>query len=386
MTTPLPVWASALAAAVLAVLPQSPAELIIVSPAADSAVRGILSLEADVRPATLQIAQVVFFVDGQRVCVAPARPYRCSWDAGMVWPPRDIRAVAELRGGGRLVKALRTAASPVTTFRSSADLVAVSVHVRDRRGRPVPRLSLQDFRAFEDGVSQPIVTLADQESPIDLLLALDRSGSMAPAIGELKSSALEFLAALRPIDHPRIAAFSTALTMLAPPGAPREELEAAVRRLTTGGDTALYDAIIEAAAELRAAPGRRAVVVFTDGDDVASQASLKSARTALQTNDVVLYIIAQGKAASDPGLRKQLATLSAETGGLAFFAVKMTALRDRFADILEDLSTEYVLGYSPLRRVGDGGWRRIQVEVGRPDDRYTVRARQGYLSLARGER
>jgi Ca-activated chloride channel family protein len=365
---------------------QRPAsEVIILSPTAESALRGTVTLEAEVRPVEVPVAQIVFFVDGERACATAARPYRCEWDAGNRPTPRDVHVVAELRGGSRLTGAIRTSALTVT-FHGSTDLVLISVHVRDRNGRPVHGLVSESFRAFEDGQAQTILSLAAEDSPADLLLALDTSGSMAPALEELKSSALGFLKALRPTDRPRVAAFSTSLTMLSPVGAGAEQQQAAVQRLTTGGGTALYDTIIEAADELRTAQGRRAVVLFTDGDDVSSHGSVRSARVALQTNDVVLYIIAQGKAAADARLRDELTTLATETGGLAFFAPKMSSLRTHFSEILADLSTEYVVGYSPLLRIGDGGWRRIRVEVGGPQDRYKVRAREGYLAVARGGR
>jgi len=367
-------------------LAQQPAtEVIIVSPAAESVLRGAISLEAEPRPADLQVAQIVFFVDGERACVASARPYRCQWDAGSRLTSRDVRVVAELRGGGRLTKSIRTSAVALTPFRGGADSVLVSVHVRDKNGRPVRGLVQESFRAFEDGQPQTIISLAAEDSPTDVLLALDTSGSMAPAIEELKSAASDFLKALRPIDRARLGVFTTALTVVSSVGSTLEEQQAALQRLSAGGGTALFDAIIEAAEVLRTAQGRRAVVVFTDGDDVSSHGSVTSVRTALQTNDVVLYIIAQGKAAADDRLRGELSTLAAETGGLAFFAEKMSSLRGHFSDILQDLSTGYVVGYSPRLAVGDGGWRRIRVEVGRAQDRYKVRAREGYLAVARGD-
>jgi Ca-activated chloride channel family protein len=358
-------------------------EVIILSPGPESVLRGKVALSADVRPADLEASQVVFFVDGDRVCAVPARPYHCEFDAGAGLTPRDVWVVAELRGGGRLTKSVRTSALPTATFRGAVDLVSVSVHVRDRSGRPVNGLGPESFRAFEDNQPQSIVSLATEDVPADLILALDTSGSMTPALGELKSAALGFLRALRPIDRPRVASFSTALSQLTPASATPQQRQEAIQRLTAGGGTALYDAIIEAAEELRNARGRRAVIVFTDGDDVSSYGSIPSVRTALQTNDVVLYIIAQGKAAADARLRRDLSTLASETGGLSFFAPKMSTLSEHFSEILSDLSTEYVVGYSPQLRVGDGAWRKIKVEVGRPEDRYRVRAREGYLAIAR---
>jgi Ca-activated chloride channel homolog len=126
--------------------------------------------------------------------------------------------------------------------------------------------------------------------------------------------------------------------------------------------------------------------VFTDGEDVASRSTMPSVRTALQTADVVLYVIGEGKAAEDLRLRGGLTTLAAETGGLAFFPRNMRGLTEQFARIVADLSTEYVVGYSPERPIGDGTWRRLRVEVGGRDDRYRVRFREGYLAVSHGSK
>jgi Ca-activated chloride channel family protein len=367
----------------LAAAQRAEREVVIVSPTAESTVQGTVALAAEVRPPELAIDQIVFFVDGQRACAFSAPPYRCQWDAGAGLVPRVVRVIADLRGGGQLFNVVTTSESTMATYRGGVDLVSVSVHVRDKSGEPVRGLGVESFRAFEDGQAQTIVSLATEDAPADVILALDTSGSMGPAMPELKAAALGFLKALRPIDRPRLASFSTAFTILSGPSATPDERQAAVQLLTAGGGTALYDAIIEAADQLRTAQGRRAVVVFTDGDDVSSHGSLTSVRTALQTSDVVLYFIAQGKASADSHLRRELAALATETGGLSFFAPRMSSLNSHFSEILGDISTEYVLGYSPRVRIGDGGWRRIRVEVGGSDDRYKVRAREGYLAIAR---
>jgi Ca-activated chloride channel family protein len=367
----------------LAAAQRAEREVVIVSPTAESTVQGTVALAAEVRPPDLAIDQVVFFVDGERACAVSAPPYRCQWDAGARMVPRVVRVVANVRGGDPLINVVTTSDLTMAAYRGGVDLVSVSVHVRDKSGQPVRGLGVENFRAFEDGQPQTIVSLATEDAPADIVLALDTSGSMAPAMTELKAAALGFLKALRPIDRPRLAQFSTAFTILSPPSATPEERQVAVQLLTAGGGTALYDAIIEAADLLRPAQGRRAVVVFTDGDDVSSHGSLTSVRTALQTSDVVLYFIAQGKASADSRLKRELAALATETGGLSYVAPHMSSLSSHFSEILGDISTEYVLGYSPQIRIGDGGWRKIRVEVGGNDDRYKVRAREGYLAITR---
>ncbi len=161
---------------------------------------------------------------------------------------------------------------------------------------------------------------------------------------------------------------------------------AAVTRLQpTTGATALYDALIRAIGVLKSQPSPRAIVAFTDGDDDASHSTIATVRTALETNDVALYLVAQGKAAEDKALRDQLSALATETGGAAWFAPKMSDLDEHFSRVTEDLTGEYVIGYAPRKPLGDGGWRRISVEVAGQPGRYDVRAREGYLAVSRDQ-
>jgi Ca-activated chloride channel homolog len=226
-----------------------------------------------------------------------------------------------------------------------------------------------------------VTSLASEDAAVDVVLALDTSGSMAGAVNQLKQAAGDFLRALRPQDAVTVASFNQGLSVVSPRGATLASRLAAVDGLSAFGTTAFYDALIRSVELVKTGTAHRAVVAFTDGDDVASRSSVESVRTALQTNDVVLYVIAQGKAADDKHLRDQLQSLAAETGGAAFFAARMSDLRDHFAQIVADLANQYVLVYMPLRPFGDGGWRRITVQV---DRRYKVRAREGYVAIRSG--
>jgi len=158
---------------------------------------------------------------------------------------------------------------------------------------------------------------------------------------------------------------------------------ASLDTLRAAGGTALFDAIIQSTEIVRVSSKRRAVIVFTDGEDVSSRATATGARVALQTNDVVLYVIAQGKAANDAALKQQLEQLCMETGGAAFFGSHMNDLGRHFGEILDELTNEYVLGYVPTRPFGDGGWRTITVQMSDANLRYQVRSRQGYLAVRR---
>jgi VWFA-related protein len=354
--------------------------LAIVSPSAEDVLAGVMTLAVEVHTAGSPVRSVTFFVDGRRACAATTAPFRCQWDAASAHAARDVRAVAEFQDGSRIVQTVRTRGA-MEAFRSGADSVAVTVRVRDRHRRFVRGLGAASFRLFEDGQPQEIVTFATEASGGDVVLALDGSGSMASALDELRTAARTFLGALPRNDMVTVAAFNSAIDVLSPRGAPAVAQVASLDRLRAAGTTALYDVLIQAVDLFPASADRRAVVMFTDGDDVSSRASVAAARVALQAGNVVLYVVAQGKAAVDRRLRDQLSALATETGGAAFFASRMSATRGHFAEIAEELSNQYVLGYVPVRPFGDGSWRAIRVEPADGSLHYDVRARQGYLAV-----
>ena len=368
--------------ATLAALAQAPV-LTIVQPTADVYLLGPTELVADVSPSTVHVADVTFFVEGQQVCKVTSRPFKCSYDAGSSTGSRTVRVVATLAGGGRLVETVRTKGFNLA-HSVAVEAILVPVHVTDDRGRFVQGLQQSQFKVLEDGVPQDVTSFLAENAPGSLLLALDISGSMGPAVGELKSATSQFLQSLRPTDRVTLTGFSNSLFVLAPATADAAAREAALERLHPAGSTALYDSMIRGVELLKPQSSPRAMVVFTDGDDDASLATLDGVRLALQSNDVVLYFIAQGRADRDQALRTELTKLATETGGAAYFSSRMSSLQEHFANIVADLSHQYVLGYSPKRDLGDGAWRNINVQVDDRDRKLTVRARKGYLAVHRG--
>lgn len=355
--------------------------LVLLSPKADDVVVGPTVLSAAVRPDAQPVTEVRFTVNGVAACTAKARPYRCLWDAGPTTGARAIRAVAILPGGRQLVATVATRRLDVTE-ESSVDAIAVSVRVTDRADNFVSGLRREDFVLIEDGVPQEIAGFADEEAGAEVAVTLDVSRSMETAIGRLQEATRLFLETLRPQEEVTLAAFSTSLTVLSPSTASLAERIARLSDLQPGGNTALYDAMVGSVRYFRAA-GQRAVVVFTDGRDVVSRASIGAVRTSLQSADVGLYVIGQGDAAADGELRERLTRLARETGGEAFFSTREGALREHFATIADDIAHRYLLTYTPTRPLGDGGWRRIEIRLADPSLRYTVRAREGYLAVRR---
>lgn len=349
-------------------------------PAAGDILTGAVVLEVEVPATAESVRDIVFQVDGTEVCRVLARPFRCNWNAGSLVSPRIVRVVVTWDDGERTIRTVRTTGVNVQES-SRVDSVIVSAHVADNRGRFVAGLTAADFKVVEDGVPQELTFVGAEQVPSQVLLALDISGSMGDSMSTLRQAARGFMAALRGSDSVSVTAFNTGLFVLAPWGATAATRDAALERLRPWGSTAVYDSIIRAADVLKSREGRRVLVLFTDGDDVASRGSAESARVALQTHDVVLYMIAQGKAESDRAVREELTALAEGTGGRAMFASRVGALVDQFSAVVEDLSKLYVLAYSPKRPLGDGKWRSVEVEP--VNRRLRVRARQGYFATVR---
>ena len=154
----------------------------------------------------------------------------------------------------------------------------------------------------------------------------------------------------------------------------------AIDRLEPWGGTALYDVIVQAIDQLGRQPGRRVLVVFTDGEDLNSHIALAVAERRVEASDVVLYAIGQGRAPKVKELKTTLERLSQKSGGRAFFE-DLEGLDQVFASILEELSNQYLLGFVSTDPAHDGSWRPLTVEL--PGKDYRIRARQGYRAEKR---
>jgi VWFA-related protein len=360
--------------------------LAITRPTADVVVRGQTMLEATVVPEATRVRSVAFFVDGQQVCRVEARPFECSWDAGSQPDARTFRVVAQLADGGLLRATVRTKPPDGTQpiFTTAVDAVLVPVQVRDDHGRFVPGLTASNFALTEDGRPQTVGIAFGDAAPISVLLALDVSGSMQPRLNDLKKAAAIFLDSVRSQDVVSLTAFNSTLYMLARPGAtPRARIEA-LERLKPEGGTALHDSLIRAVDLVKNQPSPRVIVAFTDGQDVGSISTVAAVRIALQVNNVTLFLVVQGGVPQRGSPIEALSRAAEETGGGAWFALGMGFLKDRFAQVISDMSSRYVLSYVPERPFGDGGWRALSVKiVGGPlrERDYELKAKKGYLAL-----
>jgi len=372
--------AAAVAAVTSAVRAQAPADgpqLKILSPGDDAYVSGSTLLRARVDPPDA-VVSLTFFVDGRQACALTRVPFECEWDAGATIAEHQVRAVAAMKGGARVVQTIRTKAVGYAE-RVDVDVVQVTVSVSDSRGRFVKGIPQDAFHVQEDGRPQAITHFASEDVPLELVAAIDISGSMAPAMPKVKTAVKEFLGEVPAQDRVTLLGFNDSIFTLTRKATDTTERMKAVDRLAPWGSTALYDVLLRGVDILGRQTGRKALVVFTDGEDQGSHATINDVERRMQSSDVTLYMIGQGRGVTMDSLKKVMERLSAPTGGRAIFTDSIDELHTAFADLLDELSNQYLLGYQSSNNRRDDAWRRIRVEV---DGHHEVRARQGYRALA----
>jgi Ca-activated chloride channel homolog len=367
-------------ATMIGIAQPAPLQLQIVSPPDGSYVSDRLTLEARVLPRERrgEISDITFYADGKLICRATnVQLPRCEWDAGAVIKPHLIRVVATTTDGQRIVATSRTRDVDFTEG-VAVRVVQVNASVTDRDGRFVPGLTASHFRLREDQRPQKIQHFASEEAPLEIVVAMDISGSMAGAIDELREAVRQFLIKLRPTDRVTLVAFNDEMFVLARGETNPEVRLKAVERLTAWGGTTLYDVIIRSLELVSRQPGRRSLVVFSDGEDQSSQASFATVDRALKGSDATLFMVGLGRGRQDSNLRETLEALTEPTGGRALFADRPSDLGKTFADVLNELTHQYLIGYESTNPARDGAWRTIELDL--PDTRYRVRARQGYFA------
>jgi VWFA-related protein len=348
-------------------------QLKILSPGEESYVSGPTLLRAAIVPGDA-VSSVTFFVDGRQVCALTRPPFECDWDAGPAIGEHQVRAVATLVTGGRAVQTVRTKGVSVTE-KVNVDVVQVTVTVTDGHGRFVRNLPQSAFHVFEDGKTQGISHFSSEDVPLEIVVAIDISGSMTPAMPKLKTAVKGFLSDVPKQDLVTLLGFNDSIFTLTRKTGDPAERGRAVDRLAPWGSTALYDVILRGVEMLGRQTGRKALIVFTDGEDQGSHATIADVERRLQSSDVTLYMIGQGRGITLDTLKKIMERLANPTGGRALFTDSIDELHESFAELLDELSNQYLLGYQPTNTRHDDVWRKIKVDV---DGHHDVRARQGY--------
>lgn len=294
------------------------------------------------------------------------------------------------------------------TLKVQTNLVNVFVTARDKKNAVLTDLKQEDFKIFEDGAEQKVAYFSkDMNLPITLAILIDTSGSMQNILGAEQDAASRFVhTVMRKKDEALVISFDFDVNLLADFTEDPEVLERGIHRaqisavssggvVTPGtvpqgnaGGTNLYDAVYLACHdELAAEAGRKAVVVLSDAEDTGSKLSLKDSIEAAQRSDAVIHFLRlsdepfyfrMGMSYSGSSVARQMAD---ETGGREVEIRSEKNLESAFSIISEELRSQYVLGYYPTNTKHDGTFRKIKVDVTRPDTK--ILARKGYYAPVR---
>ncbi|MFN2598093.1 MAG: VWA domain-containing protein [Pyrinomonadaceae bacterium] len=261
----------------------------------------------------------------------------------------------------------------------NSDLVVLNVTATDAKGGYVHGLRRGEFKVFEDGSEQAITNFSEEETPFAAVLLLDISSSMEGRVTLVRSAAIRFLDGLRDTDVAAVYDFHTKVEQVQEFSNERDLTERAFG-LHAKGLTVLNDAVVQASKDLSQRPERRrAILVLSDGADTHSKATSEKALDAALAAGATIYAVYMGErsaSSADAAAEGALRNFAAKSGGRYVATPGGGELREAFAEIVEELSNQYTVGYHPTNRARDGRWRTIEVKVSRPD--VTARTRRGY--------
>jgi Ca-activated chloride channel homolog len=269
-------------------------------------------------------------------------------------------------------------------FKVSTNTVALYATVMDAEKRLVPDLVEEDFEVYDNGKLQTITSFDNKPLPITVVVMLDSSGSMTLALDLVKAAAEQFLLRMMPEDQGMVGAFNDKIQFIPDAFTPsRDELIRSLKNLDFGYPTRLYDAVGESMGQLKGIPGRKVVLVFTDGDDNASKVGSGEITDRARVEDVMIYSVGlenvyfngQQKVRSTPD--RGLKRMSEETGGGFFLLKKTDELGPTFTRVAQELHSQYVLGFTP--QVLDGKIHKLDLKI-KQKPSMTARARKSYLA------
>ena len=252
--------------------------------------------------------------------------------------------------------------------RIEVNLVELHVSVYDAEGRFAKGLSKDDFTVLEDGVRQEVSGFEFAEAlPLSLGIVIDGSGSMRdpmPLVHEAASSFVERL--VKEKDQGFVIEFREQPVLLASMTKRAGDLTRAIRETRAAGATALFDAVVLALYQFRAVPGRKAIVVLSDGEDNHSWSDHATLRRYAQTAGIPVYVIGLGLGFFDVGLKSKLKELATDTGADAFFVGSAKELAPIYQKVETELRAQYFITYLTNSKKGEDEFRAVEVRLRDP--------------------
>jgi VWFA-related protein len=289
---------------------------------------------------------------------------------------------------------------PQGTVKVAIRRVRLPITVTDKKGQFVPGLTKDDFLIMEDKTPQTIETFSDdlsQTTPLYIAVLMDTSPSTAGKLKFQQESAMNFIQTVVKLRKDRVlfGTFDDQINLLQDFTDKLDLLDKAVYSVKKmGKQTALFDAIWQFCDEkMRTVPGRRVLLLVTDGEDTYSRANIRDAIDIAQRTETTIFAISTkaGFLGTVPGVEagtvadkkdKDLLTLAEETGGTAFFTGDMLSLERSFSRISKELRAQYLVTYNPTNKSYDGTFRKIDVKLADGHGDLKVRTKRGYKAIA----
>lgn len=311
------------------------------------------------------------------------------------------------------VEAESSTAKNDDTIRIETDLVTLPVRITSKDLKPLTDLKQAEFKIFENGEEQKIAYFSSVDQPFTVALLLDMSYSTVFKLNEIQAAAMLFVAQLKPNDKVTVIAFDQKPSVLCRPTSDRRVLKLAIEAAKTGSGTSVFDSLdIALKRQLGDVPGRKAVVMLSDGVDTSSaKSSKKEILNLIEEDDVLVYPLrydtyddvrknrrkdAQIRYDEDDkpyiyeespkrGEREQdytearefLDTIADSSGGRVFKVSSTTNLNIAFTKIAEELRKTYSLGYYPSEERRPGVTYTLKVRVYRPN--LNIRTRENFI-------
>jgi VWFA-related protein len=313
-------------------------------------------------------------------------------------------------GAYPLGSALVSAQEQRPIFRVKVDMVVLSFQVTDSKKHYINGLKPTDFRIYEDGILQKVSTFAEgSKAPLqvaddgsthplieakkDALPGMDRpdafvgtnvfvlfdtSNFMYRGFVYAEDAIADFVRGLDRADSVAVYTFSRNLSRAASLTREHGEAITGLRRAVAGDDTALYNALLLTLRDAAKVPGRKVVIVFSNGPDNASMVAPDDVRAVAEDEGIPIYVISTAEVNKDPVSTSVFRRIAQRTGGKAYHAKTWQKQVEAFEDIREDLGNSYTITYYPQPNPNEG-FRKITVDiVSDPGHKYRVQSRPGY--------
>ena len=325
-----------------------------------------------------------------------------------------VAAGTLLAGGPLLVWAQE---GKVAVFKSKVDLVVLSFTVTDSRGHYINNLKPSDFKITEDGILQKLSTFAEGSKPpmevladgsmrpltkgeealagkagleagsdafvgTNVFVLFDTSNFMYKGFVYAEDAIADFVRGLDRADSVAVYTFSRNLSRAAPLSHDRSNAISGLRKAVAGDDTALYNGLLLSLRDAAKVPGRKVVIVFSNGPDNASMVAPDDVRAVAEDEGIPIYVISTNDVNKDSISSSVFRRITSKTGGKAYWAKTWQKQVEAFESIREDLGNSYAVTYYPAANPNEG-FRKINVEVTTDTGKkYRVRSRPGYRPKA----